>query len=41
MSVMEANEIEKEKVLSDHPVLVQKFKSRFGKSIIETVIFRG
>ena len=37
------NEIEKDKdkVLSEHPVLVQKIKSRFGKSIVETVIFRG
>src|SRR3972149_6011189 len=38
---MEANEIEKENVLLEHPVLVQKVKSRFGKSIIETAIFRG
>jgi len=40
---MEVNEIEKDKdkVLSEHPVLVQKIKSRFGKSIVETVIFRG
>src|SRR4030067_971809 len=40
---MEVNEIEKDKdkVLSEHPVLVQKIKSRFGKSIVETAIFRG
>ncbi len=38
---MEVNEIEKEKVLSEHPVLVQKVRSRFGKSIIDTSLFRG
>lgn len=38
---MELKDTEKDKVISEHPLLVQKIKSRFGKSIIETSIFRG
>ena len=38
---MEEKEIEKDKALLGHPVLVQKIRSRFGKSIIETTVFRG
>ncbi len=38
---MEDKEIEKDIVLLEHPTLVQKVKGRFGKSIIETLVFRG
>lgn len=41
MRIMEVKDTDKENVLLGHPILVQKIKSRFGKSIVETVIFRG